>query len=186
MHEESKVAEADYFLKGIAGAVDDPNATRYQASAFLTAARSVLQYAREEAMTRAGGQQWYDDAVVRDPLVKCLKDHRDINVHERPLPMRTHTTIEVGAAVLTFQSTLAATIIRGATGEQEHRVIKDPVSSSAPPVRVSLQADANPRYAYEFKDWPGSEDLLTLCRRYLDEIKRIVVDGRSRGFLTPY
>jgi hypothetical protein len=132
MHEELKIAEAEYFLNGIAGAADDPNATRYQASAFLTAARSVLQYAREEAMTKAGGQQWYDNAVVRDPVVKFLKDHRDINVHERPLPMRTHTTIEVGAAVLTFQSTLAATTIRGATGEQEHRVLKDPASSTAP------------------------------------------------------
>jgi hypothetical protein len=167
MHEEPKIAEADYFLNGIAGSADDPNATRYQASAFLTAARSALQYAREEAMTRAGGQQWYDNAVVRDPVVKFLKDHRDINVHERPLPMRTHTIIEVGAAVLTFQSTLAATIIRRATGEQEHRVLKDPVSSSAPPMPVSLQpvADGNRSYAYEFKDWPGSEDLLTLCRR---------------------
>lgn len=123
MHEESKIAEAEYFLNGIAGAAEDPNATRYQAS--------------------------------------------------------------VGAAVLTFQSTLAATIIRGATGEQEHRVLKDQVSSSAPPVPVSLQADGNRSYAYEFKDWPGSGDLLTLCRRYLDEIKRIVDDGRALGFLTP-
>ena len=38
MHEELKIAEAEYFLTGIAGAADDPNATRYQASAFLTAA----------------------------------------------------------------------------------------------------------------------------------------------------
>ena len=41
MHEELKIAEAEYFLTGIAGAADDPNATRYQASAFLTAAHRV-------------------------------------------------------------------------------------------------------------------------------------------------
>jgi hypothetical protein len=185
MHEDSKIEEAEYFLTGIANAANDPTATRYQASAFLTAARSVLQYAREEAMVKAGGQQWYDNAVVRDPVVKFLKDHRDINVHERPLPMRTHISIEVPAGVLTFQSTLAATIIRGATGEQEHRVLTDPVSGGAPPVPVSLQADGKRTYAYEFKDRPGSDDLLTLCKRYLDEIKRIVTDGRAGGFLTP-
>jgi hypothetical protein len=157
-----KIDEADYFLQQIAASASDPRAMRYNTSAFLTAARSALHYALKEAQTRPRGRAWYDAAVGIDPTVAFLKDHRDINIHERPAPIRTHTTIEVAPATLAFSST----------------------SAWMPPRREPLPSGGTVSYRYEFKGWTGSEDVATLCARYSAEIKRIVADGRSRGLLT--
>jgi hypothetical protein len=83
MHEQAKIDEAEFFLERIGESSNDPSATRHYISAFLTAARSVLQYALADASTKSGGQTWYETAFSSDPLIKFLKDHRDINVHGR-------------------------------------------------------------------------------------------------------
>jgi hypothetical protein len=86
------------------------------------------------------------------PVVGFLKKRRDINIHERPLPMRTNVSVQLIG-----------------------------VSTGPPP-------DPTPRptatYDYQFRGWSGPEDLLTLCRLYLAEIKRMVADGRTKGFVS--
>jgi len=37
---------------------------------------------------------------------------------------------------------------------------------------------------YRFTDWPGSEDVLRLCRAYMDAVKMLVADGKERGLLS--
>jgi hypothetical protein len=164
MHEETKVEEAEYFLRRIAAVTNDPKATRHETSAFLTAARSVLQYVLEEAKTKSGGQAWYDRSIQRDPVVKFLKDHRDINVHLRPLPLRTNITVYPAAAEIRISNTT--------------NVVEQYDWRSVTELRP-------PSYDYKFKGWPGAEDVLPLATRYLDEIKQIVADGRRLGFLSP-
>ena len=181
MHEDSKIEEAEYFLLRIAlVAPRDPTATRFELSALITAARSALQYAREEAIAKPGGQAWYDSAVAADPVVSFLKDTRDINIHKRPLPMRTNITIGVGPAVLSLSSTRTVVVTSGT----DERVMEWPEPSPQLPPRPSTMEPPATTYKYQFKEWPGSEDVSTLCNRYLAEIKRIVSDGRTRGFLT--
>ena len=64
MHEDLKIAEAQHFLQElIRSARRDPAVSRYSVSAFLSAARSALQYALEEAKCKPGGQSWYDSSV---------------------------------------------------------------------------------------------------------------------------
>jgi hypothetical protein len=47
----------------------------------------------------------------------------------------------------------------------------------------SLPEDATRTgYRYTFKEW-NNDDVLSVCRQYLKEIKRIVADGLQRGFL---
>jgi hypothetical protein len=61
MHEDLKIAEAQHFLQElIRSAPRDPVVTRYSVSAFLSAARSALQYALEEAKCKQAGQSWYE------------------------------------------------------------------------------------------------------------------------------
>jgi hypothetical protein len=159
MNEQSKIDEAIYFLTGIQRAVDDQQATRYEVSAFLSATRSVLQYALKEAAGKAGGQRWYDQIIKVDSVVDFLKDSRDINVHERPVPMLTHTTFHVGTAAMSISSSSAT-----------------PLAPPEPPAPRS--------YRYEFKGWSGPEGVAALCARYLNEVTRIVADGQAQGFLT--
>jgi DNA-binding winged helix-turn-helix (wHTH) protein len=112
MYEESKISEAEHFLQEvIRSAPRNPTVARFNVSAFLSAARSALQSALEEVRQKQGGQSWYDAAVNVDPVVRFLKDRRDINIHERPVPMRTHTTIGVGQGALSLSSTSPAVLI---------------------------------------------------------------------------
>ena len=184
MHEDSKMQEAEYFLQRIAKAANDPNATRFELSAFLSAARSVLQYALEEAKGKQGGQTWYDNAVGVEPIVKFLKDRRDVNIHQQPVPMQTNTTIEVGAAVLRMSGTVSAVLINGATGLGGEPIELDAALPPRIPPLPAIDEPPKTSYTYVFKDWGGPEGVIALCTRYLAEIRRIVAEGQARGFLT--
>ena len=135
MKEKAKIREAEFFLNHI-GSADYPKATRYYTSAFLSAARSVLLHAREEALGKgAVGQQWYDTQITVDPLTGVLADYRDT------------------------------------------------ISTSKVDVPESARGGKR-SFKYKFKMWGGPEDVLTLCNRYMCEIKRIITDGRQNGFLS--
>ena len=53
MREQDKIAEADHFLARMNQSPEAPS-FRYELSAFLSASRSALQYALEEAKTKPG------------------------------------------------------------------------------------------------------------------------------------
>lgn len=180
MFENDKLAEAEHFLRELETC--DHSAVRHNLSAFLTAARSVLQYAREEARTKAGGQAWHDQEVKRDAVVAFLRDKRDLNVHERPVPMKTEADVNLSSTV-TASATLSMVVIDGRTGER--REILPDESNPSGPMRERTIPKISVTFRYEFCDWPGSEDVPTLCARYLTEVRRIVHDGRAQGLLTP-
>jgi hypothetical protein len=63
MNERYKIGEARFFLGRMEESIGNREAFRYYLSAFLAAAQSVLQYAREESKSK-GGQQWYDKTIT--------------------------------------------------------------------------------------------------------------------------
>jgi hypothetical protein len=183
MHEDSKIAEAEHFLGKLNSA--DHEHVRFELSAFLTAARSALQYALEEAQTKAGGKAWYDREVKADSVVAFLKQKRE-NIHERPVPMATDASVMLASSTLTLSGTVSMVVIDGKTG-QRREIHSPPSTESMQPVSPSEERrvpKTTVAFRYAFRDWSGGEDVPTLCARYLAEIKRIVADGRSRGLLT--
>jgi hypothetical protein len=54
----------------------------------------------------------------------------------------------------------------------------------SPQPSASEEVPTTIRTIYRFADWSGREDVIALCRSYLDELGSIVVDGQARGFLT--
>ena len=180
MHEESKIAEAEYFLQELLrSAPRNPAVTRFNLSAFLSAARSVLQYAFKEAGQTEAGKSWYDAAVNVDPVVRFLRDSRDINIHTRPVPVRTNTMIGVGQGALSLSSTNPAVLIQ--RGDQGIEWVPPP--PRIPPLPATMEPQPT-SHTYRFKEWTGPEDTLALCARYLAEVRRIVDEGRTRGFLS--
>ena len=179
MHEESKIQEAEHFLMRLREARDRQTVC-FELSAFLSAARSALQYALKEAETKTGGQAWYDRQVGLDPVVGFLRDKRDANIHDQPAPMNTNIGIGLSAVVST-SATLSMVVI-GKTGERRT------INCAPPPPRIPpLPATDIPptvTYTYVFADWAGPEDVIALCTRYLAEVRRIVTDGQARGLLT--
>ena len=98
MDEAEKLREAAYFLGRMREAQAERSEAvfRFELSAFLSAGRSVLQYACEEAK-RAGQQQWYQQAVVSDPCIPFLKEERDANIHDRPVAPMTVDSVSSSA-----------------------------------------------------------------------------------------
>jgi hypothetical protein len=166
MREQDKIDEAAFFLDEMTQREDRPVAYRYLTSALLSAARSVLQYAWEEAaapdakgrVTRPVGKAWYDNHMAACPLLWYFKGKRDANVHrQEPVkPIRTFTVCH------------------------EMRLLHDE-DDMWPPVPVPSATMTN---RYRFDDWSGPEDVPTLCRQYLDELRRVVADGQAKGFIT--
>ena len=100
MREEEKLAEAKYFLGRMKLAEAEANEVvyRYELSAFLSAARSVLQYACKESKDR-GFQGWYQKAVESDACIRYLKEERDLNIHSKPAMFATLLTQESGPII---------------------------------------------------------------------------------------
>ena len=63
MNERYKIGEAKFFLARMEESVGNREAFRYYMSAFLAAAQSVTQYAREESKSK-GGEQWYEKTIA--------------------------------------------------------------------------------------------------------------------------
>jgi hypothetical protein len=177
MHEQEKLDEARHFLEGMTRSIEDPVAFRFELSAFLSAARSVLQYAREEAITRTGGQAWFDAHMRRDRVLNFFKDKRDVSVHVRPVVPAA--TINVTASdVIQFSEAFLLRVF-----DDEGNLISEKGSGSpAPPPVVSPPSSVS--RVYNFPDWSGQEDVLQLCRGYMSALEGVVSDGHSRGFVT--
>ena len=63
MNERYKIREARFFLARMEESAGNHEAFRYYLSAFLAAAQSVTQYAREESKLKAG-EQWYEKTIA--------------------------------------------------------------------------------------------------------------------------
>jgi len=124
-------------------------------SAFLAAARSVLQYALAEAQGKPGGQSWYEQ-VMQNPLLSFFKNLRDNNVHVVPVEPVTKTTMEV------------AGMLNIGDDDDEHWI---------PHKHMRMI------WRYEFQERPY-EDVLDLSLHYLKTLEDIVNDGTSRALIS--
>jgi len=85
MNENSKLEEARYFYQVMQESLNRRKPFVYNLSAFLSAARSVLQYTLKEARTKAGGRQWYETQMASHRTLVFFKDKRDVNIHSAPV-----------------------------------------------------------------------------------------------------
>jgi len=177
MYEESKLKEAWYFYSRMVSETDNRDNLLFDLSALLSAARSVLQYARKEAQTKPGGQQWYDNHISSSKVLVFFKDKRDINVHMQPIQVKQHTSIQLTEVVRVSES------IHIKKFDQTGRLIGE---YSSEPSELPQAPEIPPKvtHRFTFPDWSGTEDVLQLCRLYLNELQRVVEDGQNNGFLT--
>ncbi|QOY87863.1 hypothetical protein [Paludibaculum fermentans] len=162
MLESTKISEAEFFLGKLVEARDRETEYRHYCSAFLNAARSILQYAHKECQTNTGGQAWYD-AEVNDPVIGFFKTERDLNIHTRPV-----TTTHQKAVVMSPPGTLK---FKPGTSDVEH---------FTPPGEMGAQSTL----FISFNDWTGKEDATELCRQYLSKLKALVAKGQAAGKLS--
>ncbi len=184
MHEEEKIKEAEYFCKQMLDTQEDSEAFKYNLSAFLSAARSVLQFACEEARTKSKGLYWYDTYVSKKLIISFFRDKRDFNIHQEPVKTRKDITLSLTEALSLSVSIGSIRIVHK---DKNGNIISESISenqSEPKPRKVKKQVPAKVTYRYSFDDWVGNEDIPTLCQKYIDELKIITADGLKKGFLS--
>jgi len=184
MYELDKIKEAEYFYKQMLDTQEDSGAFKCNLSAFLSAARSVLQFACKEAITKPKGQYWYDTCVSKKLIISFFKDKRDINIHREPVKTRKDITLSLTEAL---HLSVSMGPIRMVQKDKYGNIISESISenqSELEPRKVKKQVLPKVTYRYSFEDWVGSEDIPTLCQKYIDELKTITADGLKNGFLS--
>lgn len=176
MHELEKIEEAEYFYSQMVKEKENTDNFKHNLSAFLSATRSVLQYALKEAETKSGGQKWYDSQVANNKVVSFFKDKRDINIHLKPVLFRKDIAIKLSETIHIGES--VSIVIRDKDGN-----IKGKSHSEFKPFQSAIDKGTI-ESKYTFDDWSGEEDIPFICQEYLKELKAIVEDGKNNLFLT--
>jgi hypothetical protein len=110
VNEHAKIKEAQYFLSLLPELKNDRDKFIHNLSAFLTAGRSALQYAREEAEGKRKGLRWYDRHVASSKIIRFLKEKRDLNIHVNPVSPNARLTVHIKDVASFSASLLIATI----------------------------------------------------------------------------
>ena len=179
MNEKTKLKEAKYFYAKMLNEQGNRDAFVYN----LSAARSVLQYALEEARVKKDGQKWYEKLMISSPLLKFFKDERDINIHAEPVLPKAHYTLYAEAGNYILMSGSVTMIVRDKEGniKQQTKVSADSSAEQEKTVQKSISKPNEVRYFFD--NWMGHEDILTLSKRCLEEIERAINDGIMQGFI---
>ncbi len=179
VHKKKKLAEARYFFSLMRQELNDREKFTFNLSAFLSAARSVLQYALEEAKNKKGGQQWYDNHITGNSVLSFFKDKRDVNIHFEPITPMQYTDLVAHNTVHLQESVLV--VIDGS-----NKILSSSVSEVPKPQPEARETEppAVGKTYYRFSDWQGKEDIFVLSEKYLDELQRVIEDGVRNGFLT--
>jgi len=182
MSKKAKIKEAEYLLARMKEEQDNRENFEFNLSAFLSAARSVLQYAYEEVKkARTREMKWYENSVSESTIIGLLKDKRDNNIHIEPVKPQAHYHVEVqevigvsGSLEDEVRDKSGKVIARGSPKKPTPQPIKQKKHDI--PTKVEVK--------YKFRDWTGDEDVLTLCESYIQELEKVVKDGVSKGFIT--
>ena len=184
MSKKAKIKEAEYFLARMKEKQNNREHFVHNLSAFLSAARSVLQYAlnevdpKENPSAKPEAKTWYDNLMSVSSTLKFFKCKRDFNIHVEPVHPSAH-----------FQATFtekagiseSISIVRR---DKDGKIISE--YSSEPPKAKPEKPETSivQEVKYKISDWTGDEDVLTLCESYIQELEKVVKDGISKGFIT--
>jgi hypothetical protein len=176
---EDKLQEANFFYNKMRESIDFPLVFCNYLSAFLSASRSVLQYILGEIQKKkkVNEKQWYDDTMSQSPVLTFFKDKRDVNIHKNPIEVKKG----IGIAL---QETISISEAISVEITDNKGNVKNKYFSESQPQNSALKDKPVIKIVYGFNDWPGEENVLILCKKYLDELNQVVREGKARGFIS--
>ncbi len=85
-----KLSETQHFLERMRSNLGNQYEFNYDLSAFLSSARSILQYIYE--VDRPETKVWYERKISDSAILKQFRDLRDGNIHDEPVRTKKHAT----------------------------------------------------------------------------------------------
>ena len=181
-NEDQKLREATYFFGIMKTKINDRNAFVYNFSAFITASRSIVQYAFEECRSDASARAWYDDYISNTDLIRYFKNKRDINIHESPLipnaaysvKATVHLAISGGCSVKVMARDANGNFMETPTpmSDEAELAIVTPTPTSSPQSKESV------RYFLQDR---RNDDLVDLAENYINELTAFLCAARAAG-----
>ena len=184
MNKKAKIKEAKYFLARMKEEQDNREHFVHSLSAFLSAARSVLQYAlnevdpKENPSAKPGAKMWYDNLMSVSSTLKFFKRKRDFNIHVEPVHPSAHFQVTLTEKAGISES--FSIVHRDKDGKIISKYSSEPPKPKPEKPETSVEHEVR----YKFSDWTGDEDVITLCEKYIQELEKAVKDGVSKGFIT--
>jgi len=182
MNEKEKLEEARYFYAKMVKHQEDRKVFNHNLSAFLSAARSVMQYACKEVNPedegKNRGRKWYDDWMESSYVLRFFRDKRNFNIHIAPINPRRHVKGHSTVVLSVSISSHIKVTDKNGKVKEERETKEEPKPKKAP--KISTKSESR----YEFDDWKGPEDLITVCKMYIRELEKVVQDGISKEFIT--
>ena len=153
----------------------------YNLSAFLSAARSITSFWENRFGKKF--RKWYFGKEQKDKtgILKLLRKMRNSNVHKKPINPRTEIKIEMPPIRVRVSAISVEAIVRNADG-----TIKDyEYSESHVEPKITHKQDYTEitESKWFFKNCPNqyrNVDVITLCKKYLNELKIIVEEAESK------
>jgi hypothetical protein len=154
----------------------------FNLSGFLSASRSVLQYALKEAENKKGGRKWYNKCVMASPVLKFFKDKRDANIHIEPIQTQAHHSLRLAGVIA--PSGLVSFVVFDQDGNIKQQIYANELERKLEDNQLMPEQLPSHDVKYKFSDWNGSEDVLMLCQTYIQELEQVVGDGIFKQFIT--
>ena len=164
-----KLAEARYFRRRMDEHVNDPVFFKYEMSAFLTAARTVMQYLHKECKKKGRRcKKWYDHQISKgsNKTLRFLRCKRNVNIHEHPIEPQQRDTLAI-TETITLGESFSISLI-DEDGNVVQREVVEHTPSEPVPTKIEQKVE------YRFEDWLGQEDVLELCDMYVAELQAIL------------
>jgi hypothetical protein len=183
-NEEAKFREAAYFLGTMKSSIHDRTAFVYNFSAFITAARSVVQYALDECPKNTPARTWYDTYISNTDMIRYFKDKRDINIHEEPVvPSAAYHVCST--IPLSISGTCSVSVL--ARDNYGNLVEKETAASHAAEEAIARPVPPPPVGSTEsvryFLPDRNTENLVDLGERYINELIAFLAAGRAAGHI---
>ena len=170
MYEQQKLEEARFFFERMIDNQNDPDFT-YYLSAFLSAARSVLQILYKKCREQ-GKYSWYDDQV-KNEIVTFFKCKRNFNIHEGHNPQTIK--MRVSSEIILGDSIGIEKCEEGKPAEQ--------ISLPKLPFKESCSFPVTRKIHFSDPDAPCGGEIFALSRSYLEKLNCILEAARKCGIL---
>lgn len=174
MNENKKYIEAEHFFEQMKTNKMNCDIFEHNLSAFLTSSRTVFQYILKEAEKKDGGKTWYTNKISSSYIIKFLRDKRNLNIHTEPVTPQAHHSVESVVHIHTYGT---ATVY-----DKDDKVVSQ--SKFGVPPEQAPKNETKVDVVYKFKDWTGTEDVISLCTLYLREIESFIKEGINNNFIT--
>lgn len=190
MYHNDKLLEAKYFLTRLEACGSDYEATIFNLSAFVSAAKKALEFGHRD-MTDKRQQEWFEDYMDSKPIFLFFKTMGDVCIHSNPLTSSRKIEVETPSFEVEFDEELDGEAVDDYMLIQAFEKLKGGAELTDYEVEIIERCtfkmkDSNLHAInsyYRFSEWQGPEDMIELCWQYMKHMEHFFGKAERKGYV---